>query len=94
MLYDVLNSIKRKLLKLRLQPIRVYCLHHVCAKFDEESMNRWDWMQLDDFKSKVIAMRQGGIRFISLSEAYRHICDDMFRSKTMQYRHLMMVMRH
>ena len=56
-------------MKLRLQPIRVYCMHHVCAKFDGESMNKGDWMQIDEFKSRVLAMKQCGVEFISLAEA-------------------------
>ena len=73
------NKIKRKLQRLRLQPIHVICLHHVCAEFDPESMNACDWMQIDEFKSKVQAMQQDGVEFISLSDAYRHICDDWIR---------------
>lgn len=64
-----------------LQPIRVYCLHHVCAEFDPESMNRGDWMQTDDFKQKVQALRQEGVEFISMKDAYRHICEDNVRCK-------------
>lgn len=67
-------------MKLWLQPIRVYCLHHVCAEFDAESMNSGDWMQIDEFKSKVLAMQQEGVEFISLSEAYNKIANDKFRN--------------
>ena len=77
----MLNSIKRKLLKLRLQPIHVFCLHHVSQTFDAESMNKGDWMQIDEFKSKVMALLQDGVEFISLTYAYTHICKDMFRLK-------------
>ena len=73
------HKIKRKWMKLRLQPIRVFCLHHVCKAFDAESMNKGDWMQIDEFKTKVLAMRQDGVEFISLTEAYHHICNDWFR---------------
>lgn len=66
-------------MRLRLQPIRVFCLHHVCKTFDAESMNQGDWMQIDQFKSKVQAMRQEGVEFISLTETYRHISNDRFR---------------
>lgn len=66
---------------LRLQPIRVYCLHHVCAEFDAESMNVGDWTQIDEFKDKVQAMRQKGVEFISLSKAYTHIVHDVFRTR-------------
>ena len=62
-----------------LQPIRVYCLHHVCAKYDADSMNRGDWMQIDEFKQKVEALRQEGVEFISMKDAYRHICKDWIR---------------
>ncbi len=68
-------------MKLRLQPIRVFCLHHVCAEFDAESMNPGDWMQIDEFKSKIQSMRSNGVMFISLSEAYHHICKDWIRSR-------------
>lgn len=77
----IIDKIKRKWMKLRLQPVRVYCLHHVCAKFDAESMNACDWMQIDEFKTNVIAMQQKGVEFISLKDAYRHICNDRIRCK-------------
>ena len=68
-------------MKLRLQPIRVYCLHHVCAEFDVESMNACDWIQIDEFKAKVSALRKAGVEFISLKDAYRHISKDRVRCK-------------
>lgn len=76
-----LDIIWKKLIKLRLQPIRVFCLHHVCAEFNAESMNACDWMQIDEFKSKVMTLQQNGVEFISLSKAYKHICYDHIRSK-------------
>ena len=76
---DLILKIKRKWMKMRLQPIRVYCLHHVCAELDPESMNACDWMQIDEFKAKVKAMQQDGVEFISLSDAYFHIGDDKIR---------------
>lgn len=77
----LIHKIRRKLIKLRLQAIRVYCLHHVCAEFDAESMNAGDWMQIDEFKRKVLALRQDGVEFISLTDAYQHICEDWIRCK-------------
>ena len=68
-------------MRMRLQPIRVYCLHHVCAAFDAEYMNECDWMQIDEFKSNVQKMQQEGIEFISLTEAYCYICNDWARVK-------------
>lgn len=77
---DWIRKIERKWMKLRLQPIHVYCLHHVCALFDAESMNACDWMQIDEFKYKVLAMWQDGVEFISLTEAYDKIANDKFRN--------------
>ena len=77
----ILAKICRRWVKFRLQPIRVYCLHHVCQTFDAESMHSGDWMQMDDFKRKVLTMRQSGVEFISLTHAYTHICKDLFRLK-------------
>lgn len=76
---ELFHRISRKMTKLRLRPIRVFCLHHVCERFDTESMNQGDWVQIDQFKSKVQAMRQEGVEFISLTETYRHISNDWFR---------------
>ncbi|MBQ6791412.1 MAG: polysaccharide deacetylase family protein [Paludibacteraceae bacterium] len=81
MIDKLLHKIKRKWLKMRFQPIRVYCLHHVCAEFDAESMNRGDWMDINEFKQKVSAMRQNGIAFISLSDAYSQMTNDKFRNR-------------
>lgn len=76
---ELVDKIRRKLMKMRLQPIRVYCFHHVCAEFDAESMNVGDWMQIDEFKAQIQVMRQEEVEFISLSEAYFHIVHDIFR---------------
>ncbi len=66
-------------MKLRLQPIRVFCLHHVCKKFDVEAMNVGDWMELSTFQDKVDDLRNQGYQFISLSDAYQHIKTDYIR---------------
>lgn len=66
--------------KLRLQPIRVFCMHHVCSTLNIESMNVCDWMHIDEFKRKVKVMQQEGIEFISLSVAYHKIKNDIFRT--------------
>lgn len=79
MAYSIINRIKRKLMHMRLHPIHVYCLHHVTAVYDSESMNRGDWMDLEVFKSKVLSMQQDGVEFISLSVAHVKISNDIFR---------------
>lgn len=78
---ELINKIRRKWMKLRLQPIHVYCFHHVCAEFDAESMYAEDWLQIDDFKRAIINMKNEGRRFISLTEAYKHIANDKFRNR-------------
>lgn len=67
---DIYRRISRKWTHMRLQPIHVYCLHHVCERFDAESMHECDWMALDEFKQKVLAMQQSGVEFITLTNAY------------------------
>lgn len=78
---SILAKLKRKWIKLRLQPIRVFCLHHVCEKFDDESMYPCDWMDIDVFKGKIIDLQKQGYQFISLTKAYKHLKQDYFRRK-------------
>ena len=75
------TKIKRKWMKLRLQPIRVFCLHHVCETYDADVMNACDWIALDVFKIKVQTLQQNGVEFISLSKAHKHITKDKIRCK-------------
>lgn len=78
---EFIEKIKRKWMKLRLQPIRVFCLHHVCEQFDADAMYACDWMALDEFKLKINALRNKGYQFISLTDAYEHLKNDWFRRK-------------
>lgn len=78
---EFIKKTQRKLMKLQLQPIRVFCLHHVCEHFDADVMYACDWMALDEFKQKIIALRNQGYQFISLTEAYHHLKKDYFRQK-------------
>ena len=77
----LMEKICRKWMKMRLQPIRVFCLHHVCEQFDADVMHPCDWMALDDFKQKINALRNKGYQFISLTDAYEHLKNDWFRRK-------------
>ena len=76
---ELMRKIQRKWMKLRLQPIRVFCFHHVSETFDAEIMHECDWMQIDEFKSKMQAMRKDGVEFISLTKAKEHLINDKFR---------------
>ena len=75
------SKIFRYWMKLRLQPIRVFCLHHVCEHFDADAMYACDWMALDEFKKKINKLRRQGYQFISLMAAYKHLKKDWFRRK-------------
>lgn len=76
-----IEKIKRKWMKIRLQPIRVFCLHHVCEQFDAESMYLCDWMVLSEFQQKINNLQSQGYQFISLADAYNHLKNDLFRRK-------------
>lgn len=78
---EFIEIIQRKWMKLGLQPIRVFCLHHVCEQFEAEVMYPCDWMELSCFKEKINALRSYGYRFISLTEAYNHLNNDLLRRK-------------
>ena len=75
----ILKKLQRKWMKLRLQPIRVFCLHHVCEQFDSDVMYACDWMALDEFKKKINVLRSQGYQFISLKAAYEYLKKDWFR---------------
>ena len=67
-------------MKLCLQPIRVFCLHHVCKTYDETTMYQGDWAQIDEFKSRIQSMQHDGVEFISLTDAYAKLTNDKFRN--------------
>lgn len=77
----IVPKIYRKVIKLRMQPIRVFCLHHVCEQFDAESMYPFDWIELSEFKLRIKDLHNHGYQFISLTEAYNHLKKDLFRRK-------------
>lgn len=79
MITSLLKKVRNRWKKVRLQPIRVFCLHHVCEQFDADAMNVGDWMALDEFKQKINALRSQGYQFISLTEAFEHLKKDWFR---------------
>ena len=75
------DRIKRKLTKLRLRPIHVFCFHHVSDVFEEETMIKIDWLQTDVFKDEINRLRAIGYTFISLSEAHNHLQHDKYRRR-------------
>lgn len=77
----LISKIRSVLTKVFFKPIRVFCFHHVCEKYDEESMYLCDWMSIEDFKKHIYSLRDKGYQFISLTEAYNHLMHDFFRKK-------------
>lgn len=81
MFTSLFKKVRNRWKKIRLQPIRVFCLHHVCEQFNADAMNVGDWMALDEFKQKIIALQDQGYEFISLTKAFRHLQNDSIRRK-------------
>lgn len=76
---EIMDRIARKFIKLRLQPIRVFCIHNVSDCFDADSMWPCDWIQTEVFKRTLLDL-QNKYTFISLMEAQRHLRRDIIRS--------------
>lgn len=81
MIQDLLHRISRILLKLRFQPIRVFCLHEISAKPEFANEQAYDWMEINAFKQTIMRMREQEYVFISLNQAYDKIKHDIFRFK-------------
>ncbi len=60
------SKLQRRWTKLRLQPIRVFCLRHVSKEYNPLQICEGDWMEIGKFQRKVLQMRQSGVEFISL----------------------------
>ena len=73
------HKIQRWWVKLRLQPIRVFCFHQVSDSFDSASMWSCDWISSKDLKYLINMIQADGYTFISLQEAHCHISNDIFR---------------
>ncbi len=66
---------------MRLQPIRVFCFHHVSDAYDSLTMWECDWIQTETFKNKVIQLKESGVEFISLQDAHYKLKHDWIRWK-------------
>ena len=75
------NRLHRKFMHFRLQPIRVFCFHHVSKVFDPMTMWKEDWTQLDSLKEMLLRQRNEGVEFISLPLAHEKLKHDWFRRK-------------
>lgn len=79
---NIIHRIHNRLTKLRLQPIRVFCLHKISAKPEYPNEGISDWMAIKAFQTKVWQMQQSGVKFISLLHAYELLkVSSLFRRK-------------
>ena len=67
-------------MKLRLQPIRVFCFHQVSNTFDASSMYQGDWTQIEQFERNILRLKEQ-YEFISLEEAIQKLKHDIYRTK-------------
>jgi len=77
---ELVNKIRRKWLRMRLQPIRVFCFHQVSDVFNPDTMWECDWTQKDQFKANILKLKEQ-YTFISISEAYEKLQQDTIRCK-------------
>lgn len=71
---------QKRLLRVRLRPIRVFCFHQVSDVFEPETMYECDWMQTEAFKAKILGLKNH-YTFISLQDAHSHIANNKIRMK-------------
>lgn len=76
----IFDKIKKKWLKLRLQPIRVFCFHQTSAVFDPATMTKGDWTEIEQFKRNVSVLQQE-YQFISLPEVNEKMKQHFRRKK-------------
>lgn len=74
------EKVHRRWVRMRFQPIRVFCFHQVSDEFEPDMMWECDWTNTDVFKRNINAIKQK-YAFISLTEAKEHLKNDLFRVK-------------
>ena len=80
-LKNIWAKVCRKWTKIRLQPIRVFCFHHVSDTFNKSYMWECDWVNTDVLKQWVLDMQRKGYQFVSLPEAHFHLQNDYMRCR-------------
>lgn len=68
-------------MKMRLQPIRVFCFHQTSEQYVEGLYCKPDWIPTDFLKKYIEQLLADGYQFISLEEAHKHIQNDIVRIK-------------
>lgn len=76
---NIIQRIHNRLTKVRLYPIRVFCLHEISAKPEFPNEKYFDWMEINAFKDAIEHLREQEYHFISLTDAYLKISRDWLR---------------
>lgn len=76
---SLIHKVSNRLTRLRLQPIQVFCLHHVCQQENPLLVCKGDWISEESFIKTILLMRKRGYKFISLSQAWSKINNNLFR---------------
>lgn len=77
---NLLFRLKHRITHIRFHPIRVFLFHQVAEVYDPSQCHTCDWMHIDQFKAIITELKKY-YSFISLSQAYQHLCHDFFRLK-------------
>ena len=72
---DIISKLDRKLMRLRLRPVRVFCFHGLCETDDINP----DSIPTSFLKETIQQLLNSGYKFISLKEAHDHIKNDKIR---------------
>lgn len=63
------------------EPIRVFCIHHVCDEYNSDIMWDIDWVSTASLKRYIIRLKNEGVQFVSLDECKGHLRKDFIRRK-------------
>lgn len=74
------KKVHRRLLKIRLRPIRVLCFHQVSDVYEPLYGGVENWTQTEQFKRNILVLKSK-YSFISLYDALGHLRHDIFRLK-------------
>lgn len=74
------DKMVRWLTKLPFQSIRMFCFHHVSEEFEPDTIWECDWIQFEDFKEKILALKTK-YTIVSLTEVQNRLVNDCFRMK-------------
>lgn len=80
-MYYSLTRVFAKLYHLVLKPIRVFSFHQIGSIYNPITCFECDWINIVDFKQKVLRLKRQGWTFISLETAYLKIQRDKIRLK-------------